>query len=560
MDTAGHRAITLEAVQRLYASGHTDTHGQIDQRAFEAYFHDLNDAQRHADRWTGPTWLPAWVAPGAQREHAMADPGRTAQQNLARDRDFVVSELNAAQAAHRSGDTRQEIAHLGAAVHALEDSYSDAHIWRADSVYSGNPHAPVQAINVFAWFGSSHDGRFDEVPVNSEGHPTLQNHQAAVAAVTEMLGSYYGSRDASPSTAGAAFANTVGQFFQPASGGVHQNQSDNHEWQTEAHRRLDIAYEQQAHASPGIDAGAAPPDASLPAGAGDARSIPPTDTSAQQPSPGPGSGPVGQDPGIPDAGSGPSGADAGSAPTSPDQASTVDAGSGPSSQDAGSTTTPAEPSTLDGGSRSGAGSLDAGSTTRSGEQSAAPGPWSGPGGQDPGPKPTTPEHPATPGPWSGPGGQDPGPTSSGPSPDHSPVPEAASTPSTPTSIDPAHDPSSAMSVAPGPGHEPSGGISVDPTHDPSAAMSIDPPHDHSAAMSIDPAHDANAAMSIDPAHDANAAMSVDPAHDPNAAVSTSHAIDAGFDASSSSHSPAGGFDAAGVEGGVDHPAGGPGGG
>jgi hypothetical protein len=232
----------------------------MDERQFA---HALDQAQEHADRWYGPTTHPHYMSPGEQREHAMGDAHLTGDQNLVRDRDFVSSELKEAQHAHLNNDPAGEMRHLGAAIHALEDSYSDAHVWRGNSVYSGDPHAPVQSFNLFDPLGlrpfspgvglgteGTHDPRFDHVPVDANGNPILQNHQAAVSAGAETLATYHRVRDGDPATAGSALERTVGGFFQPAHEGVHVNNSWlDHSWRAEADRRLDIAHtqEQQHH-------------------------------------------------------------------------------------------------------------------------------------------------------------------------------------------------------------------------------------------------------------------------------------------------------------------------
>jgi hypothetical protein len=53
-------------------------------------------------------------------------------------------------------DATIPLGHLGAAAHALQDSYSGAHAWREDSVYDGDPTAPLVSLHVLT---PAHAGR-----------------------------------------------------------------------------------------------------------------------------------------------------------------------------------------------------------------------------------------------------------------------------------------------------------------------------------------------------------------------------------------------------------------
>ena len=300
----------------------------------------------------GDTWKPYWVDPDAQRRHSMADPALSGEENLEAVRGFVTGQLDDAKSAHdalrnfgaldtdedsflsqeeitqgekkgllqgqaasylkaNTGDLEElsndewgdendgvtkadlqkaEMRNLGAATHALEDSYSNAHMFRNTSD-TADPHAPVEALNVFnptddetlgaaavgAVLGSiipglgtaagaiiggvagmvmgddmgTHDKRFDEVPVSGEvpvdaaGIPTRSNltrssDQAAADASAEMLGDYYTHRDDSEESAHSSFDNTVGSFYQPSSEGVKVYQdNDDPKWQRERDERLE---------------------------------------------------------------------------------------------------------------------------------------------------------------------------------------------------------------------------------------------------------------------------------------------------------------------------------
>ena len=86
----------------------------------------------------GPTTHSAYANPNAQREHVMADPYRKGLDNLETNTEYIYDQLAQASGA-------DEFGHLGAAAHALQDSYSGAHAWREDSVYDGDPAAPDAA-------------------------------------------------------------------------------------------------------------------------------------------------------------------------------------------------------------------------------------------------------------------------------------------------------------------------------------------------------------------------------------------------------------------------------
>jgi hypothetical protein len=260
---AGHHAITRAAVREFFASGRAGTDGKIDGMTEDEYFHALDAAQEHADRWYGPTTHPAWEDPDAQREHGMADPYHSGQWNVDTDRQFVENELSQA---HEGGARATEMGHVGAAAHALEDSYSQAHAFRGSAVNSGDPNAPIESFNVFdpipnpnmgTWgkFGDeqgTHDERFDTTDVDAAGNPVHGSDQAAVHATAQMLESYHDHRGESMAQANAANHETVSQFYQPADGGVGVNTAATPEWRAERDRRLqEHADEDAARAAAG---------------------------------------------------------------------------------------------------------------------------------------------------------------------------------------------------------------------------------------------------------------------------------------------------------------------
>jgi hypothetical protein len=258
---AGHHAITREAVQELFASGRADADGRINGMTEEEYFQALDQGQEHQDRWYGPTIDPGWLNPDAQREHGMADPYLSGEENRIIDREYVESELYAA----RDGD---EMAHLGNAVHALEDSYSEAHAFRGDSVNEGDPTAPIESFNVFdplpnpsigTWgkLGDeqgTHDERFDDVPLDADGELVRGSDMAGAHAVAQMLGAYEDNRAQPDSVAHGAIDGTVDRFYQAGEGGTDLNDEATDEWRAERDARLEVHREEM------VEAGLEPPD------------------------------------------------------------------------------------------------------------------------------------------------------------------------------------------------------------------------------------------------------------------------------------------------------------
>src|SRR5262249_56980242 len=128
------------------------------------------------------------------------DPDQSGAWNLSTDRSYVQGQL-----ARAHEDTANTMQHLGNAAHALEDSYSEAHAWRGDAANHGDPNAPVESFNVFDPLPNrsmrskgfidgvmgTHDERFDEVPVDAQGHLIHGTDQAAAHAVAQMLAAFH---------------------------------------------------------------------------------------------------------------------------------------------------------------------------------------------------------------------------------------------------------------------------------------------------------------------------------------------------------------------------------
>ncbi len=240
---AGHHAITREAVRALFAKRAQD--GKIDGMDENTYFEQLDKGQAYADRTPidfhedgvnhrsvgesmsdmGDTWKPYWAAPDAQRNHAMADPSMSGEENLDAIRGYTVSQLEEARAA---GDSSLEMRHLGQAAHVMEDSYSNAHTERdAD----GN----IKQIHTFDPTNLSYDGGIvegthhaseDEVPTapgkkfGEQGYLARTSDQQAADRVEQMLEGYIDHRSDSPDQADAAFDQAVAPAYQESNDGV----------------------------------------------------------------------------------------------------------------------------------------------------------------------------------------------------------------------------------------------------------------------------------------------------------------------------------------------------
>jgi len=266
---SGHREITREAVRRLFATS-AGPDGRIRGIDEEQYFEELDQAQAHQDRplgagivhhfagtdlsvpyvGPGPTMHSAWANPDVQREHFMADPYKSGTENLEINAGYLTDELAAARRAGGAELTEDvleaEMPHLGAAVHALQDSYSGAHAWREDVVYTGDLLAPLQSFHVFTpghAIGvedgrNTHADEFDEPPAESG------STRAAVEATFRVLQTHEQSYGTSPDQAEVAMRQTLGPMVGASPSGVTVNTEPNPQWEAERDRRLGI--EQQS--------------------------------------------------------------------------------------------------------------------------------------------------------------------------------------------------------------------------------------------------------------------------------------------------------------------------
>jgi hypothetical protein len=241
---AGHQIITYEAVRELFHSG-IAVDGRIGGMTEEQYAHKLDEAQAAKDHGI-TTLLPEWMVPDTQCEHGLANHGLTGQQNLDKCRVYVETKLIEA----RHGN---EMPHLGDAVHALEDSYSEGHAWR-DTSDSKNPNAPIESFNVYNPLHSSdqhtpgwpdhnlgtHYEDFDRVPVGRDGELIRGTDIAAAHAVATMLKAYYEVRHQDEDHAKAAINTQVDNFYKASSSGVKVNYIKTEPWTKERDHRLEL--------------------------------------------------------------------------------------------------------------------------------------------------------------------------------------------------------------------------------------------------------------------------------------------------------------------------------
>jgi hypothetical protein len=252
---SGHHDITYAAVARLYQHVAAPDRTVRGLRQDE-YAAAVDKAQAYQDRpfgvgvitnfgglgksfpyvGLGPTTHSAYANPDAQREHFMADPFRKGWDNLDTNTAYILEQLAAAQAS-----PQLEFGHLGAAAHALQDSYSGAHAWREDSVYDGDPTAPVVSLHVFTPAHAvgvddgrnTHSDEFDTPPASSG------STRAAVEATYRMLRSYELNRGSSLENALQA---DLGPMLRPSPAGVTVSLHPSREWTLERNRRLALEH------------------------------------------------------------------------------------------------------------------------------------------------------------------------------------------------------------------------------------------------------------------------------------------------------------------------------
>ncbi len=211
---AGHHAITLETTSLLFRR--PGNHGKILGLSENKFYEKLDHWQAYADRIltfehfrfdVGDTWMPEDWNRDAQRKHSVADSHKTGAENLKDIQNFIVNQLDLAKGYHLKNDSTHEWQCLGAVVHALQDSYSNAHVFR-DPGNPTDPYSPIQAFNVYYWEDSTHDDKFDVVPVI---HDDLYRgtDKAAASAGAILIGLYIEHVNDPADAASQLFTNEV---------------------------------------------------------------------------------------------------------------------------------------------------------------------------------------------------------------------------------------------------------------------------------------------------------------------------------------------------------------
>ncbi|WBQ03122.1 hypothetical protein [Kribbella sp. CA-293567] len=262
---SGHRELSYAATDRLYDEL-AGPDGRIRGLTRREYAEALDKSQAKADALLGAglvrnaggsgrtfvyvglgkTAQSAYFNPDAQAEHFMASPYADGRTNLEANVRFVHDQLRLARSEQRS--PAQRLTHLGAAAHALQDSYSGAHAWRDKSVYEGRADAAVESLHVFtpAHVVGIDDGRnthadeFDQPPTRSG------TTQAAIEATSVMLIAHEKALR-SPAEAEALVAKALEPMLRPSPNGVTVNLKPDAAWQAERDLRVSL---EQASAGP----------------------------------------------------------------------------------------------------------------------------------------------------------------------------------------------------------------------------------------------------------------------------------------------------------------------
>lgn len=216
------------AMTRMTVKAFTDANDVEGWTAVTELADKLDRAQAAQDH--GPdTVLPYWMAQDAQVQHSLGLPGVPAADSIKAIATYIARELDAARQAH---GTEAEYQHLGNALHALQDSYSQAHLFRDQTGDRADPRNGIQAVNVYTpvpallnavgpavgeplaelrqlgatglslqaaaerdvhrqYETGTHDVRFDRWATDTEGNPVLRPEEhAAIRAGAELLTGY----------------------------------------------------------------------------------------------------------------------------------------------------------------------------------------------------------------------------------------------------------------------------------------------------------------------------------------------------------------------------------
>ncbi|MEV8372722.1 hypothetical protein AB0P21_08285 [Kribbella sp. NPDC056861] len=266
---SGHREISYAATDRLYdelaGSG-----GRIRGLTRPEYAAALDKAQAKADallgaglvRNAGGTGLTfvyvglgktaqsAYFNPEAQAEHFMANPYADGAANLEANAKFLHDQLRLARSGERS--PAQRLTHLGAAAHALQDSYSGAHAWRDKAVYEGKVDAAIESLHVFT---PSHvvgldDGRNTHADEFDQPGARSGTTRAAVEATAAMLIAHERALE-QPAQAEALMRAALDPMLRASPNGVTVNLRPDAAWQAERDLRVSLEQASGSRLAPG---------------------------------------------------------------------------------------------------------------------------------------------------------------------------------------------------------------------------------------------------------------------------------------------------------------------
>jgi hypothetical protein len=266
---SGHREISYAATDRLYDEL-AGPGGRIRGLTRPEYAEALDKAQAKADallgaglvRNAGGTGLTfvyvglgktaqsAYFNPEAQAEHFMASPYADGRTNHEANVRFIHDQLRLARSGERS--PAQRLTHLGAAAHALQDSYSGAHAWREKSVYSGRADAPVESLHVFTPAHvvgiddgrNTHDDEFDQPGARSG------TTRAAIEATAGMLIAHEKALE-QPKQAEALMSTALNPMLRASPNGVTVNLKPDAAWKAERDLRVSLEQASGSRVPPG---------------------------------------------------------------------------------------------------------------------------------------------------------------------------------------------------------------------------------------------------------------------------------------------------------------------
>jgi hypothetical protein len=169
----GHQSITAASAAMLFEK--CAVGGRLWGLDLHHFTKRLIEAVEKPDSIWGDTWKPACSVPDAQAAHSLAKFHQPAAKAIADIKDYVHENIEQGHWQHANAKSHSpnnaEWEALGRALHALQDSYSGAHMFR-DTKFVGDPSAKITAVLFFDWdhpWSHTHDSSFDQVMHESNG-------------------------------------------------------------------------------------------------------------------------------------------------------------------------------------------------------------------------------------------------------------------------------------------------------------------------------------------------------------------------------------------------------